>query len=125
MGGRRVDLGRVRPLQTQHVPCKRYRCELETKAETEERDPVLPRIIRGLYLSLRSASPVSLGENDAVRGVEGSELVAALELFRLYPSYLDLRPETRPRVEERLVDAHVAVSQRRIFPDERDIYHPL
>lgn len=86
VGGLRVNLGGIRALETENIPCILDNCELEAVADPEERLLVHAGIVHGAYLPLRPPRPEAREYHDAIVSAELLNLRRILlKLGRLDP----------------------------------------
>ena len=119
---RRVELGRVRAGEPEHVAGVVDHHHLQTEAQAEARDAVLAGVARGGDLALGSALAEAARDHDAIEVVQASRDEQALDLLGLDPLDLDVGAVVEAAVLERLGDRQVRVGKADVLADDADAH---
>ena len=120
VGAARLELRRVGVLETDDVASELDAGGLQPEAQTEVRDLVLARHLRGLDLALDPAVAEPARDDDAVGATEPVHGVVAVEVVRAHPVELDADRVVQAGVAQRLDDRQVGVGQLDVLADQGD-----
>ena len=108
------------PGQADHVAGVVDHHHVQSEAEAEARDLVLPGVGRGRDLALDAPLAEPAGDHDPVEIAEGTVGEEPLDLLGLDPLQVDLGPVGVPAVAQRLDHRQVGVGEVDVLADEAD-----
>ena len=118
----RVELGAVRVLEPADVAGELDDRAVQTETQTEERDPVLTRVSRGLDLAGNAAHPEPAGHDDAVEIVQATVGEQSFGVVGRDPVDQHVGAARVAAVLQRLDDREVRVGQVDVLADEPDVH---
>ncbi len=131
MRGVRIHFRAMCVFQVKHIAGKLYGGHLQTQADTEKGDVVLPGVADGVDLSLRSSPSESRCHQDAVEvAQEGLHVRTLVEILRMDHPGPDAALIGGPGMDERFIDGLIGILKLHVFADHADIdstlgvFHP-